>query len=70
MVKENQYTEQMYITRENGETILSYINFSKPCSVSTYFLELNQKVGQEDIIFPFSSSSRDIECQNKHMIKL
>ena len=55
------------IKREN---ILIYVDFSKLCHVITYFPKLNQIFGQEDITFPISSSSRSIECQNKHPIEL
>ena len=51
----------MYISREKRENILSYVDFSKVCHVITYFPELNQKFGQEDITFPISSSSIAIE---------
>ena len=42
----------MYISRVKGENILSCVHLSKICHIITNFLELNQKVGQEDITFP------------------
>ena len=60
-MEQRQSTDRkMYIAREEGENILSYVNSSKPCHVITHFPELNQKFGQEDITVPLSSSSRAI----------
>ena len=44
-----------------GIHILSYVDFSKLFHLIKYFTELNQNVGQKDITFPLSSSSRAIE---------
>ena len=64
--KENQQMDQCILLIN----ILSYVNFSKLCHVIQYFLELNKKIGQEDINLPLSSSSRAIGCRNKHLIEL
>ena len=58
----------MYIVRENGGNILSYVGFSKLSRVIKYFPELNQKLGQEDMNFHISSSSIAIEHQNRNYI--
>ena len=49
---------------------MSYADFSKLCHVIKYFTGLNQNFGKEYIDFPLSSSSRDIEWLNKHIIEL
>ena len=43
--------EPMYISREEWMNTFNYFDFSKLCHVITYFPELNQKFGQEDINF-------------------
>ena len=47
--------------------ILSYVDFEKMCMVIKYFPWLNQKIGEEDIILPISSSSRSTEWQKSYL---
>ena len=68
--KENQQMEQTDISREKGENILRYVDYSKLCYVITYFTELNQVFGRENITFSISLSSRAIEWINKHLFEL
>ena len=57
--------EPMYVSKEKGENILSYADFSKICNVIKSF-----PIGKQDITFLQSSSSRSIEWRNEHLIKL
>ena len=44
--KENQGKEKLYIAREKGKHILSYVDLKKLCHVVTYFPELYQDFGK------------------------
>ena len=44
----------MYIAREKGKDILSYVDFSNIFNVIKYFPELRQNIGKEDITFSIS----------------
>ena len=59
--KKNQQMEPMYVAREKGNNILSYVDFSKICYVMKSFPELKPNFGKEDINFPLSPSSRAAE---------
>ena len=50
--------------------ILICVYFWKMCHVIRCFPKLNQKFGKEDFNLPIFSSSRSIECKNKHLIEL
>ena len=52
--------EPMYVARQKGGGILSYVDFSNICDLIKYFPELNQNIGKEDINFPLLLSSREI----------
>ena len=54
--KENQPMEPMYVAREIGRNILSYVDFSKICNIMKYFPESKTIIGKEHITFTFSSS--------------
>ena len=68
--KENQQMGPMYVERDIGKNILSYVDFSKICYVIKYFSELKQDFGEEGIAFPSSSSSIAIEWRNEHLLEL
>ena len=68
--KENQHMEKMYVKRERGRSILSYVGFSKILNVITSFTELKQNIGEEYTKLPLSSSSRDIILKNENLIEL
>ena len=51
----------MVITRVNENNIISYVDFSKIYHMIKCFPDLKQALGKEDITFPLSSSSREIE---------
>ena len=73
VVKWNKYNQQMepiYVARETGRNILIYVDFSKICYIIKSFSELKQKFGKEDITFPLSLSSRNIEWINKNLLEL
>ena len=53
--------EPMYVTRERGRNILSYVDFSNICDVIKSFPKLKQNIGQEYITFTLSSISKSIE---------
>ena len=53
--------ESMYIIEKEWMDIFSYVDSSKLCHVINNFPDLNQNIGQEDIISPPNSSSRAIE---------
>ena len=38
--------EQIYVTKEKGKNILSYVDFSKICDVIKYFTESKQNIGK------------------------
>ena len=50
--------------------LLSYVDCSKLCMVTKYFLQLNQKIGKEDITFTLSSSSRATEWRKIILMNL
>ena len=43
--------KQLYVAREKGGSILSYVDFSNLCHVIKYFPELNKKLGKKKSIF-------------------
>ena len=53
--------EHIHISRWVMMNIFSYVDSSKLCHVINNFPDLNQNIGQEDIISPPNSSSRAIE---------